>query len=66
MKLGWSQVWGVGLVAVGVYWLIRRHVPVGIEGHPPSFHAKGKWAVLLGIGAIILGLLVALEVINLF
>ena len=66
MKTGWNQVWGVGLVVVGVYCLIRRHVPVGIEGRPASFYAKGKWAVLLGIAAIIFGLVVALEIINLF
>jgi len=66
MKMGWNQVWGFGLVAVGVYWFIRRHVPIGIEGRPPSFHVKGKWAVVLGIAAIILGLVVALEIINVF
>jgi hypothetical protein len=66
MKIGWNQFWGLGLVAVGVYWLIRRHVPVGIEGRLASFHAKGKWAVLLGIAAIIFGLVLALEIINFF
>jgi hypothetical protein len=66
MKIGWNQVWGVGLVAVGVCWLIRLNVPVGIEGRPASFHAKRKWAALLGIAAIVFGLVVALEIINLF
>jgi hypothetical protein len=49
-----------------VYWLAKRHVPIGIEGRPPSFHARGKWAVILGIAAIVLGLVVALEILNLF
>ena len=54
------------MVAIGVYWLIRRNVPIGIEGRPASFHAKGKWAVRLSIAAIIFGFVVALEIINLF
>ena len=62
--MGWSQVWGFGLVAVGVYWLVRHHVPIGIWGRPPSFHVRGKWAVILGIAAIVLGLGIALDIVN--
>ena len=61
MDIGWSQIWGTGVIAVGIYWIIRSNVPVGIEGRPPAFHAKGKWAVLLGIVAIVIGSIVALE-----
>ena len=62
MNIEWNLVWGVGVILVGVYWVIKRSVPVGIEGRDPSFIAKGKWAVLLGIIAIILGLFVAIDI----
>jgi hypothetical protein len=62
MEIAWPQIWGIIAIGVGIYWIINRDVPVGIEGSPPSFHARGKWAVLLGIVAIIIGLIVALEI----
>ncbi len=61
MNIEWNVVWGVGAILVGVYWIIKRSVPVGIEGKEPSFFAKGKWAVLLGIFAISLGLFIATD-----
>jgi hypothetical protein len=62
MSTGWRLIFGIGLAAVGIYWIFRREVPVGIEGRPPSFHARGIWAVGLGILAIIWGLVVAFDV----
>ncbi len=62
MQFGWNQLWGALAMLVGVYWILKRKVPVGIEGRPPSFHVAGKWAVLLGIVAIVIGLVVALEI----
>ena len=59
MNIEWNLIWGVGVILVGIYWVIKRSVPVGIDGRKPSFIAKGKWAVLLGVAAIILGLYVA-------
>lgn len=61
MDIAWSQVLGNGVIAVGIYWIIKKDIPVGIEGSPASFHAKGKWAVLLGVVAVVIGLVVALE-----
>ena len=62
MAIAWPQIWGIIAIGVGIYWIIKREVPIGIEGRPPSYHARGKWAVLLGISAIIIGLIVALEI----
>ncbi len=59
MNIEWNLIWGISVIAIGVYWAIKRSVPVGIEGRKPSYIAKGKYAVILGIAAIILGLYVA-------
>ncbi len=61
MNIEWNIVWGVGAILIGIYWIIKRSVPVGIEGKEPSFIAKGKWAILLGIFSISLGLFVATD-----
>src|SRR5436190_24356446 len=55
MDIGWRHFQGLAVMAVGVYWIVKRDVPIGIEGRPPSFHAKGRWAVVLGTAAIIVG-----------
>ena len=62
MNIEWNLIFGIGVILVGVYWIIKRSVPVGIEGRNPSFIAKGKWAVLLGSIAILLGLFVAIDI----
>ena len=62
MHLGWNQFWGFGVIVVGIAWLIKRKVSIGIEGRPTPYYAKGKWAVILGVFAIALGLFVALEI----
>lgn len=62
MNFGWNQIWGFGVVIVGIVWIFKKDIPIGIEGKTPSFYAKGKIAVALGVLTIILGLTVALEV----
>jgi len=62
MNIEWNLIFGIGVILVGIYWIIKRSVPVGIEGRNPSFIAKGKWAVLLGSIAILLGLFVAIDI----
>jgi len=62
MQLGWNQIWGIGVIIVGIIWIIKRNVPIGVELRPPSFYAKGKWAILLGLFAIVLGLFIGLEI----
>lgn len=62
MSVPWRLIFGLVLMAVGVVWIFKREVPIGIEGEPPSFHARGVWAISLGILAIVLGLIVAFDV----
>jgi hypothetical protein len=64
MDIGWHHVWGLGAIALGIYWIVRRDVPVGVEGRSPAFHARGRWAVVLGAGAILVGLLMALQILG--
>jgi hypothetical protein len=61
MSTGWRLIFGLGLIAVGVVWIFKREIPIGIEGRPPSFHARALWAISLGILAIVLGLVVAFD-----
>ena len=62
MDFGWNQIWGFGVVIVGIVCIFKKNIPVGIEGKAPSFLIKGKIAIALGILTIMLGLTVALEV----
>ena len=62
MSTGWRLFFGLGVALVGVVWIVRRHVPVGIEGRPPSFQVRGWWAVALGILVVALGLIIAFNV----
>lgn len=62
MDINWNQVAGVIIIIVGIVWCIKRTVPVGIEGRPPSFYVEGKWAIVLGALAIILGLFLVADV----
>ena len=61
MDVPWQQIWGIGVIGVGIYWIVRRNVPVGIEGYPSSFYVKGKGAILLGVVAILIGLILAID-----
>lgn len=62
MEFGWNQVWGIGVIIVGIYWIIKMNIPVGIEGRPPKYFVRGKWAIVLSVLTILLGLFVALEI----
>ena len=61
MTSAWRLLFGFAIAVVGVVWIVKRHVPVGIEGRPPSFHARGRWAVALGVVAVTLGLVIAFD-----
>jgi hypothetical protein len=61
MSTGWRLFFGFVIVIVGVIWIVKGHVPIGIEGRPAAFHARGRWAVGLGVLAIILGLVIAFD-----
>ncbi len=64
MHFGWQQIWGGVAIAIGILWIARKIVPISFEGQEPFTHATGKFATILGLLAIILGVLVALEVIS--
>lgn len=49
------KVAGVACVATGILWMLRRAVPVGVEGRPPSFYLSGWAAVLAGLAITIVG-----------
>ena len=49
------RVLGVGFIISGVYTLLTRKVPVGVEGHEPSFYLHGGAALAFGVLMLLLG-----------
>ena len=49
------KVLGAACVATGLLWMVRRSVPVGIEGRAPSFCLGGWGAVLAGLAMLAVG-----------
>ena len=49
------KVLGVACVATGLLWMVRRSVPVGIEGRAPSFYLGGWGAILAGLAMLAVG-----------
>ena len=49
------KVAGIACVASGLLWMIRRSVPVGIEGRAPSFHLGGFAALVAGAAMLAVG-----------
>lgn len=50
-----AYAFGVIAIAVGVRWIVKRSVEVGIEGRAPTFILREGVAVLLGVIAILIG-----------
>jgi len=50
------RVAGLLCLACGALWAIRRTVPVGIEGQPPSFFLSGALRLLAGITMLAIGI----------
>lgn len=48
MNNNWDLLCGSLLIAIGFVWILKRSIPVGIEGNKPSFYIKGKLAVFFG------------------
>lgn len=58
----WPQIWGVTIIIVGIYYILKQDIPAGWEGQPAAFHIRGKYAVIVGVIAILIGLTAALEI----
>jgi hypothetical protein len=56
MILGWHVFVGLLVIGVGVFWIVRRKVPVGVEGSPPSYYLTGRKALAAGLVAIAIGI----------
>ena len=52
---GFYRYLGLATIVCGIYWMVRKSIPVGIEGQPPSFYLRGRWAVAAGIAMVCLG-----------
>jgi hypothetical protein len=60
----WDQIIGGILILVGIVWISKKSIPVGIEGRKPSFHIKGNSTIFIGTIVVILGLIFVLDVLN--
>lgn len=50
------KVVGAACVVIGIIWIGRRAIPIGIEGRAPSFYLRGRAAILSGIAMIAFGI----------
>ena len=53
---GWRAL-GLAEAAWGVWMMVTRRIPYGIEGRPPVGHITGGFAVAIGLAAVALGAL---------
>jgi len=60
----WDQIFGGILILVGIVWIAKKSIPIGIEGRKPSFHLKGNSTIFIGTIVVILGLFLVLNVRN--
>ena len=51
-----TQALGLSVLVCGAEWMRRRSMPVVSEGRYPFTHATGAWAIVSGLGLLILGL----------
>jgi len=56
MDINFNQLWGIGLIIVGLVWMYRRQIGLGIEGRAPSLYVNGKVAFALGLIALLVGI----------
>lgn len=57
----WPVLWGGLLIGMGVYWIKKRSIGIGIEGRPAFFYIKGKGAIIWGILVIVAGVIILLK-----
>ena len=50
------KVAGAACLVTGLYWMLRRSVPVGVEGRAPSLYLGGWAAVLAGLVIMAFGI----------
>ena len=50
------RVAGLGCIVSGVIWAVRRSIPVGWEGRPPSYFVTGFLALIVGMAIVLLGI----------
>ena len=49
------RVVGLGCIVSGVIWVVRRSIPMGWEGQPPSFYVTAIPALVVGVAMAVLG-----------
>jgi hypothetical protein len=54
------RILGATCLIAGTIWAVRRSVPVGIEGRPPSFFLRGGGALVAGIALMVFGVFLLL------
>ena len=49
------RVMGVACLVAGMFWVVGRSVPIGIEGRPPFFYLRGTGALVAGLAMLAIG-----------
>lgn len=50
------KVLGIACIATGLFWSVKRLIPVGVEGRPASFVLRGSITLFIGIAMIAVGI----------
>jgi len=59
-RRAWVSVWGLLCIGVSLRMMYTREIAMGIEGRPSSYVVRGKWALLIAL------LILAVGVVTLF
>ena len=60
----WDEIVGIILIVVGLVWIAKKNIQIGVEGREALFYIKGRLASLFGFCMVIAGLLFLLDIIK--
>ena len=60
----WDEIVSIILIVVGLVWIAKKNIQIGVEGREAIFYIKGRLASFFGFFMVIVGLLFLLDIIK--
>ena len=60
----WDEIVGIIFIVVGLLWIAKKFIHIGIEDREALFYIKGRLTALFGFFMVIVGLLFILDIIK--